>query len=121
VTVTDCPPNGSRVKNYWELKDCQPGGANPPQPQPVRTPTPRPTPAPLVGCADPRTIGFMDEWLTRAVPVPAGNYRFDQFNQPVDPYTWATRCQYLWSIAPSMNSRNLGTMLDYVRRRLAGR
>jgi hypothetical protein len=84
-------------------------------------------------CADPRTLPIMDEWLANAIPAPSGNYRFDSWariigentgtsvrnvNQPVDPYIWATRCDYLLSVAARLQSRNLGTMLDYVRSRL---
>ena len=88
-------------------------------------------------CGDPRTIGFMDEWLSRAVPTGGGSYRFDSWarwigrndastvnavaGSPVDPYTWATRCQYLWSVANGRDSTNLGNMGAYVQGRLAGR
>jgi len=88
-------------------------------------------------CADPRTIGFMDEWLSRAVPTGEGTYRFDSWARtigrnssstveavkgtPVDPYTWATRCDFLLSVADALDSTNLGNMGAYVRGRLAGR
>ena len=89
------------------------------------------------GCADPRTIGFLDEWLARAIPTGQGSYRFDSWARwigknetsqvdsvhglPVDPYTWATRCDYLWSVADKRDSTNLGNMGAWVRGRLAGR
>ena len=136
VTVSPSLASSNYIRNYWEVRDCQPGGSGPAAPPPVSATGPGPAQAAPAGCADPRTLGFMDEWLARAVPVPAGAYRFDNWgriigqndstrvrniNQPVDPYTWATRCDYLWSIAASMYSRNLGTMLNYVQGRLAGR
>lgn len=85
-------------------------------------------------CDDPRTIGFMDEWLSRAVPTRDGSYRFDPWarlvgsstttrvgphSMPPTGYNWSTRCIWLKNEAWISRSRNLGTLGDYVTKRLA--
>ena len=114
---------------YYEMDDLGGGGDD------TEPPALPPVGGPQTGgiCADPRTIGFMDEWLANAIPLKEGNYRFDSWARvigedeatrvgniglPVDPYTWATRCDYLLSVAKSKDSRNLGTLWDYVMSRL---
>jgi hypothetical protein len=146
LTVSHYDESHSNYRwDYYELKDCQPGARGGSAGQfPTSTAGQQPTygtpaqggpPAAATGCADPRTIGFMDQWLSNAIPVANGNYHFDQWGrligqnantsisnigQPVDPYTWATRCNFLWSVAPQLNSKNLGTMMSYIQQRLAG-
>lgn len=82
-------------------------------------------------CFNPRTLPLMEEWLTRAVPVPAGpgiSLRYDQWcrwvgTTPTDifrpanspDYDGRTRCDYLWEVCRQKPSANgLGTMEEYV-------
>jgi hypothetical protein len=86
-------------------------------------------------CADPRTQSVMDEWLMRANPpenLQSGwNVHYDTWGRLVGrtPHTTLaglpqgvdtrlTRCQYLWSIAATLGSTNLGTQKQYVEQRI---
>jgi hypothetical protein len=86
-------------------------------------------------CADPRTQAVMDQWLSRANPPdntrPGWNVHYDSWGRlvgrtpsttltglPQGIDTKLTRCEYLWSIAASLNSTNLGTLRDYLHNRL---
>ena len=97
--------------------------------------TPLPPPGGGGICADPRTQAIMDEWLAQANPPenqqPRWNVRYDSWGWLVGtsptatlsglPWgvdTKLTRCEYLWSIAATLSSTNLGTMKSYVEQRL---
>ena len=85
-------------------------------------------------CADPRTLAIMDEWLTRANPPqnqqPGWSVRYEPWGRLVgstpstnltvsgSPDTRMSRCDWLWYYAASFRSSNLGTLKEYVERRL---
>lgn len=84
-------------------------------------------------CADPRTLGIMDEWLARAIPPqgPEDRLRYESWGRLTGetrtatirpagpPETSLTRCEYLWQQAAALRSTNgLGTLQEYVLQRL---
>jgi hypothetical protein len=86
-------------------------------------------------CSDSRTQGVMDEWLSAATPPenqrPGWSVRYDSWGRlvgrtptntlvglPQGVDTNLTRCEYLWSIATTLNSTNLGTLKAYVEQRV---
>ena len=86
------------------------------------------------GCADPRTLATMDQWLASANPPenqrPGWSVRYEAWgrlvgNTPTNtlavngpPDTRLSRCEWLWSISTSLRSTNLGTLRDYLQDRL---
>ena len=86
-------------------------------------------------CADSRTQGVMDEWLSLATPPEnqrqGWSVRYDSWGRlvgrtptntliglPQGVDTNLTRCEYLWSIAATLNSTNAGTLKAYVEQRV---
>lgn len=85
-------------------------------------------------CADRRTQGLMDEWLKGAIPVenrtPGYNLRYEPWGRlvgtsptanitaPNPPDTDLSRCEWLWRQAGKLGSTNLGTLREYIERRL---
>jgi hypothetical protein len=79
-------------------------------------------------CADPQTQVAMDEWLSRAQPIPAGNLRYEPWGRlvgtsssavitaPNPPDTSLSRCEYLLQQAPGLPSRNIGTLQEYLQK-----
>ena len=78
-------------------------------------------------CANPRLQAAMDDWLARAVPTAAGDLRYEPWGRAVGrspsakisalprPDTTLSRCDYLLRQAPGLPSRNLGTLLDFLK------
>ena len=85
-------------------------------------------------CDDPRTQTIMDEWLGSANPgenqTPGYKLRYESWgrlvgtsptaniNAPNPPDTDLSRCEWLWRQAANLRSTNLGTLREYVKRRL---
>jgi hypothetical protein len=85
-------------------------------------------------CDNPRTLAIMDEWLARAVPLPAGpgySLRYDPWcrpngqtptatlRSPNRPDTDLPRCDYLWYNCGEKPSANgLGTLREYLLKNL---
>jgi len=85
-------------------------------------------------CDNPQTISMMDEWLRGANPVenqsPGYNLRYEPWGRligtspsanltaPNPPDTDLTRCEWLWKQAANLRSTNLGTLKEYIERRL---
>ena len=85
-------------------------------------------------CDDLRTQALMDEWLANANPPEnrqrGWQVRYDSWGRlvgqspsaiitglPQGVDTRLTRCEYLWSIAVTLRSTNLGTLREYVEQR----
>jgi hypothetical protein len=83
-------------------------------------------------CADPRTLGLMDEWLAAAIPPQkeGESLRYEAWGRLVGrsltalitvngpPDTPLSRCEYLWLHAAELTSTNgLGTLKEYVEKR----
>ena len=86
------------------------------------------------GCADPRTLATMDQWLASANPSdnqrPGWTLRYEAWGRLVGrtptntltvsgpPETPLSRCEWLWANSTSMRSTNLGTLREYLENRL---
>jgi hypothetical protein len=116
--------------DYYELTQCR--GTTNPIPGGPTNPGPQGNPA-GGACADPRTMGIMDEWLSRAIPPqkPGESLRYEAWGRLVGdsltahlrvngpPDTRLSRCDWLWQYAADMRSTNgLGTLRSYVEQRL---
>ncbi|MCK6685526.1 MAG: hypothetical protein L6R30_24265 [Thermoanaerobaculia bacterium] len=86
-------------------------------------------------CSDRRTQGILDDWLAAANPPenqrPGWSVRYDSWGRlvgrtptntisglPQGVDTPLTQCEYLLSIAASLNSTNLGTLQSYLDKKL---
>lgn len=83
-------------------------------------------------CADPRTLGLMDQWLRSANPPQreGDSLRYEPWGRLVGqtatafvnvsgpPDTRLSRCEWLWTYARSMGSTNAGTLYDFLVSRL---
>lgn len=85
-----------------------------------------------VDCSNPRLLPLMDDWLQNARPYQqAGeSLRYESWGRVVGtssssvisvngpPTTNLTRCEWLWQYADQLESQDLGTLKNYVLRRL---
>jgi hypothetical protein len=69
----------------------------------------------------------MDDWLSRAIPLLDGNFRYEPWGRAVGtsttttlstplgkPDTTLSRCEYLLSRANALPSKNLGTLAEFL-------